>query len=127
MTTQWPHFLEKELRCKCGCGKSKMDVQFMSALELLRTTYGKPMIVTSGYRCPAHNGSVSSTGDNGPHTQGKAVDIKIHGKEAHRLLTIALQQGFKGVGLKQVGDYPDRFIHLDMCDYVDLRPYVWTY
>jgi len=120
------HFKDKELACKC-CGKQQMRVGFMSQLEALRMTYDKPMIVTSGYRCPDHNSKVSSTGKFGPHTTGCAVDIAVHGRRAYELLGLAIRFGFTGIGLKQSGDNFGRFIHLDnlLIDYP--RPTIWTY
>ena len=119
------HFKNKELCCKCVCGQQHMKIGFMGLLESLRMAYDKPMIVTSGYRCPAHNAKVSTTGRHGPHTTGQAIDIAVQGRDAHRLLTLALQYGFTGIGIKQKGD--NRFIHLDnlMLDYP--RPRIWSY
>ncbi len=44
-------------------------------LDPLREAYGKPIIVTSGYRCPALNKAVkgSKTSD---HLEGRAADIR---------------------------------------------------
>lgn len=121
------HFKESELRCRCGCGQTHMDKAFMQKLEDLRQAMELPLVISSGYRCPAHNAAVSTTGEGGPHTTGCAVDIAISGYEAHRLLLFASYIGFTGVGVSQRGD--KRFIHLD-----DLppsttrpRPWVWSY
>ncbi|MBF0184733.1 MAG: DUF882 domain-containing protein [Magnetococcales bacterium] len=127
--TPWPHFSEAELRCHCGCGRQEMDGDFLLALEKLRMAYGKPMPVSSGYRCPAHNAALSTTGTEGPHTTGKAVDILVAGADAHHLLTLALQHGFTGVGLSQKGPHEKRFIHLDTISSGSgyPRPALWTY
>ena len=119
------HFSDKELVCRCGCGKQYMRIGFMSLVESLRMAYDKPMIVTSGYRCSKHNSDVSTTGRHGPHTTGQAIDVAVSGRNAHRLLSLGLQFGFTGIGIKQNGD--NRLIHLDnlMIDYP--RPWVWSY
>lgn len=101
----------------------------MTRLELLRAELGMPLVLNSAYRCPTHNAAVSTTGRNGPHTTGRAVDIAISGKPVVALLAAALSLGFTGIGLKQDGAaMAGRFVHLD-----DLtapaypRPRVWTY
>ena len=125
----WDYFPEDELRCKCGCGKSLMDPLFMQKLVKLRMAAGFAFNLTSAYRCSAHNQAISVTGDNGPHTTGKAVDIALWGRQAHWLLAHAGQFGMTGIGIKQTGDYQSRFIHID--DLEDgshqPRPWVWTY
>ncbi|MBF0098762.1 MAG: DUF882 domain-containing protein [Magnetococcales bacterium] len=99
--TPWPHFSEEELRCHCGCGRQDVDGDFMLKLEALRMAYGKPMSVSSGYRCPAHNAATSTTGENGPHTTGKAIDILVAGEDAYRLVGLAIKHGFTGIGICQ--------------------------
>ncbi|OCG35725.1 MULTISPECIES: D-Ala-D-Ala carboxypeptidase family metallohydrolase [unclassified Gilliamella] len=44
-------------------------------LELVRKALGKPIIITSGYRCPALNAKVGGVATSA-HTQGLAVDFK---------------------------------------------------
>lgn len=126
--TPWPHFSKAELECKC-CGQMQMDPAFMDNLEALRVSYGKPLKITSGYRCAKHNANVAHTGAKGPHTTGKAVDIQIAGSDAHLLLTLALTKGFPRVGLSQAGSVESRFLHLDTLTQADgfPSPTCWTY
>tara|TARA_R110000822_G_C15021931_1_gene463196 strand:- start:152 stop:538 length:387 start_codon:yes stop_codon:yes gene_type:complete len=128
MTTDWddyPNFHEYEFRCNCGCGKADMAPAFMALLQATRTAYGKPMTITSGYRCPEYNTKVSSTGMDGPHTSGKAVDVSVSRKDAHALL--ALSTGvYSGIGIQQKG--VGRFIHLDTLTPDEApRPTIWSY
>ncbi|WP_143711406.1 D-Ala-D-Ala carboxypeptidase family metallohydrolase [Magnetococcus marinus] len=125
----WPHFSHAELECHCGCGSQKMDPQFMERLEELRMAYGKPIIVNSAYRCPNHNASVSTTGSNGPHTTGRAVDVQVSGEDAHTLMALAMHHGFTGIGVSQRGQHKSRFIHLDTLDVApgQPRPTIWSY
>lgn len=123
------HFSPSELKCKCGCGLDVITgTPFHERLNELRARVGIPLHVSSATRCPRHNSAVSSTGFDGPHTVG-AVDIACFGALAWRVLLIALDMGFKGIGVKQSGPHGARFIHLD-----DLpaapgrpRPTVWSY
>jgi uncharacterized protein YcbK (DUF882 family) len=123
---RWPHFTEAEMRCK-GTGRCLMDPAFMDRLEALRQAFAKPMPITSGYRAPEYNVRVSSTGLDGPHTTGRAVDVRVTGADALRLVSLAVAHGFTGIGVSQKGGA--RFIHLD-----DLtpggrhpRPTLWSY
>ena len=107
----------------------QMDPVFMNRLEELRLTHNKPLRLTSAYRCPNHNGKVSRTGRNGPHTTGMAVDIQIAGEDAFELVHAAIGHGFSGLGIKQHGAYERRYIHLDTIrrDSGAPRPRIWTY
>ena len=111
------NFTEKELMCKCKrCETHQgMNIQFMEKLQTLRGAARFRMTVSSAYRCPEHNMIESpKTGYTGPHTTRKAIDIKISGKRAHKLLTLALDLGFNGIGIMQKGKHHSRFIHLDI-------------
>ena len=44
-------------------------------LELVRQALGKPIVITSGYRCPALNARVGGVSTSA-HTKGLAVDFK---------------------------------------------------
>lgn len=121
-----PHFTASELTCKCGCGMLP-KLASVERLEAVRVRYGKPMPVNSAARCPAYNAKVSGTGTTGPHTTGQAFDIGVRGVEALKVMQIALDCGFTGIGVAQKG--AGRFIHLD-----DLpnkegqpRPHCWSY
>lgn len=121
------YFSEDEMKCK-GTGECKMDPQFMEVLDMLREDYGKPLVVSSGYRSPSYNAKVSDTGENGPHTTGKAVDFKVFGADAWNLLHLAYEYGFYGIGVSQKGPMESHFIHLDMLESPDYpRPNVWSY
>lgn len=126
---EYEYFSRRELSCKCGCGLSDMDEDFMRRLESLRQLMDRAMPVTSGYRCPRHNKEVSGTGTVGPHTTGRAVDIRIHGQDALRLVSLAVECGFTGIGIKQHGPLSGRFVHLDdlTMDAGRPRPWIWTY
>jgi len=126
MTGPWaPLFTDDELTCRCGCGRMEVDQDFMRKLLVFRERIGVVMPVTSGYRCPDHNEDESTTGRNGPHVRGQAVDILISHELAARLLRHAFNYGFIGIGAIQHGDVTGRNIHLDMTP----RRYqtFWTY
>lgn len=122
------HFSLVEFACR-HCGKAEMAPGFLRRLDDLREVLAAPLVVTSGYRCPAHNQAVSNTGADGPHTTGRAADLRVHGGVALRLVALAQQMGFTGVGVAQHGPRAGRYVHLD-----DLpastnrpRPWLWSY
>ena len=119
----WTYFTEEELSCHClDCdfGPEKMDDQFMTNLVALRAECNFPFPFTSAIRCPQHNMNESSTGPNGPHTTGRAVDIAVNRGRARILMANADAIRFPGLGVQQKG--VKRFIHLDG---LDIR--TWSY
>ena len=126
---RWPHIHpSKEWACK-GTGEIVIETEFLDKVERLRAIVGWPLMITSGYRSPAHNAAVSTTGEHGPHTTARAVDIRIYGERALILIENALTLGFTGIGVKQHGLRLGRFVHLD--DLGELpdrpRPWLWSY
>lgn len=108
------HFTEDEFACRC-CGMVIVHPRLVEKLETLRQLVGAPVIVNSGYRCPAHNKAVGGV-SNSYHVRGMAADIQTPGLSAGKLAQKAEQVGFDdGVGIyRQQG-----FIHVD----VDVRGY----
>ncbi len=96
------HFSENEMKCK-GSGDCKMVPEFMEALESIRVELDKPLIVSSGYRCPEYNDEVSSSGLTGPHTTGRAVDVVVNGGDALKVVELAIKHGMTGIGVSQKG------------------------
>lgn len=126
MDWHWPSFKKSEMACKC-CQACAMLPSFMEKLQNLRNDFGKPMIISSAYRCSKRNAAVSETGLHGPHTLGQAVDVRVAGKDAYDLLHLALLHGFTGIGVNQKGEFDKRFLHLDTVKEVGLRPRIWSY
>ena len=122
--SRWPNFAESEFTCS-HTGGCRMQAGFMDRLQRLRTMYGKPMRVTSGYRDPSHPIEIKKSRP-GAHSSGRAVDIAVRGEDALRLIQLAIQCGFTGIGVQQKGE--GRFIHLDDLSGPDWpRPTIWSY
>jgi zinc D-Ala-D-Ala carboxypeptidase len=120
--TRWPSFTTAEMACKCGCGALPAH-GFMDRLQYVRTSADRPFVITSGARCPAHNSTVSrTTGRDGPHTTGLAVDIACNATLAFEIVQAALANGVRRIGIKQQGS--GRFVHLDV---VPGPAVIWTY
>lgn len=128
MNANWnayPNFSKEEFDCK-HTGKNEMQHSFMAKLQALRTAYGKPMRITSGYRHTTHPIEARKA-KAGAHATGMAADIAVSHSDAHEVLRIAFQLGFTGIGVQQKGG--GRFIHLDTISNNpnQPRPHVWSY
>lgn len=78
IVTSSEHFTESELCCKC-CGANKMKRRMLSHAEDVRKHFGgKPMIVSSAFRCAKHNKEVGGV-SNSLHLDGCAMDVYIQG------------------------------------------------
>ena len=105
-----------------------MDLAFLDLLEDLRAWVGKPLTLSSAFRCPVHNNKVSSSGTTGPHTTGHAVDILVYGRDTLEVIKGGIYLGMTGFGISQKGHQGSRFIHLDDLSVPDSnRPWVWSY
>lgn len=127
--SRWPNFAEHEFRCRCGCGRAGMAAAFLDRLQAIRDRLGRPLAVSSGFRCPDHNARVSTTGRDGPHTTGRAADIAVAGADAELVEIIAIELGITGRGVKQHGPWKYRFLHLDDIEPGGKhpRPRLWSY
>lgn len=78
---QSAHFKCKEFECKCSlCQQQMLDDQFLEMLEQVRVLYGKPITITSGYRCAKHQDDLRKQGAEtavgiSSHQTGNAADI----------------------------------------------------
>ena len=77
-----PHFNAQEFRCKCGKAHDfQIDDDLITKLEALYAALNcSKIIVTSGFRCAAHDKAVKGSG-TGQHTLGKAADICCYGQD----------------------------------------------
>ena len=92
MTTKLSdHFYVSEFTCRCGCYTPvqvrKRWPALVQVLEKIRAAVGKPITVTSGYRCPTHNRAVGGA-KGSQHVVGAAVDFKVEGKTGAELASI---------------------------------------
>ena len=71
------YFTTSEMECKCGCGKGRnweeYDPTLLHVLDRVRGIIGRPLLVTSGMRCEAHDKAVGGTGKE--HVTGQAADV----------------------------------------------------
>jgi hypothetical protein len=114
------YFEDNELMCKCGCEELTFDADFKNTLNHVRHLYGKPIYITSGYRCHKHNKAVGGK-DNSAHTKGLAVDMKCeNSKDRYELIGIFYRLGIERIGVS------GKFLHIDK-DTTKPSPVIWTY
>lgn len=78
------HFSLNEFQCR-HCGLVMIHPPLIELLEAIRRAKGGPLIITSGYRCKAHNASVGGA-KNSYHTKGRAADISAQSISERRLI-----------------------------------------
>lgn len=89
------NFRTREFKCPC-CGKIKYTNDLVDKLQIIRNITGKPVVITSGYRCPSYNKRIKGYAQSN-HMKGIAVDIKSSNlKELDRIAKLVFYKG--GVG-----------------------------
>ena len=117
------YFSDDELRCQCGCDQLTFDDAFRKKLNEIRDDFARPMVISSGYRCPNH--PVEARKERpGTHSYGVAVDVAVSHGDALDLIETALRHGIKRIGVNQKGS--GRFIHLDASE-DHYSPTIWSY
>ncbi|NLM71403.1 MAG: peptidase M15 [Synergistaceae bacterium] len=86
------HFALREFECRC-CRRVMLSPALLVRLEALRALWGKPVVITSGYRCPSHNQTVGGV-PNSLHTKGRAADIAAERREQDAVAAMARRVGF---------------------------------
>lgn len=105
-----------EFQCPC-CKRTMLHPLLLQKMKGLRQKIGKPVMITSGYRCPSYNEQVGGV-KTSYHLLGMAADIHVPGIPLQDVLTIAQEMRFQGIGF-----YPERnFLHLDVRP---TRPTYW--
>lgn len=74
MNYQIRFFRPEEFACPC-CGRVIVAVGLVLLLDILRASLGRRLIITSGYRCQAHNAEVHGA-EASRHLLGAAADIR---------------------------------------------------
>lgn len=77
------NFKCEETACKCGCGKNEMQQDIIDVAQAIREAVGKPLKVTSGYRCKEHNKKIGGSSTS-YHLKGEGIDLvcpSLSGKE----------------------------------------------
>lgn len=93
------------------CTETEIESKLIDIVQKIREHFGKPIIVSSGYRCPVHNKSVNGA-TSSRHMKGQAADVYIEGVEPIEIARYAESIGVKGIGLYET-DKDGYFVHVD--------------
>lgn len=107
------NFNSTEFDChgKGCCNVTTINPQLVTYLQLIRNHFGKPITITSGYRCFTHNKNVGgATGSR--HNKGDAADIVVSGVAPKEVAKYAESIGVKGIGLYETAA-DGYFVHID--------------
>ena len=111
------HFNSTEFDCHGSgcCSQTLINEQLIEYLEKIREHFGKPITITSAYRCPTHNRNVGgATGSR--HSKGDAADIVVSGVAPREVAKYAESIGVLGIGLYETSA-DGFFTHIDTRDY----------
>lgn len=112
---RWRYFKPEEFKSRDGAESPfpyEVKPELLDFLDELRSRFGKPLLVTSGYRSPAHNKAVGGV-PNSFHTQGLAADLRpLDAADLNRLWQLVNSMNTDG----GVGRY-DSFVHVDRRGY----------
>ena len=114
-----PHFNISEFRCKCG--KEHETLNNPELIEKLEKLYAalncSKIIVTSGYRCAAHDKNVGGSG-NGQHTLGNAADICCYGRDGRPISSKIVCCKAQDIGFRGIANITAAYIytHVDVRD-----------
>lgn len=102
------HFKLKEFACS-NSEAVIISENLCYILEAIRTHFGKPVVVTSGYRTPEHNAKVGGAAKS-RHMLGIAADIQISGIKPDEVAAYArvLMPNYGGIGIYST------FTHIDV-------------
>ena len=111
-----------EYRCgHCDALPPSLDLEdiafpfqiLFDSFDFIREEWGKPIFVTSGYRCPIHNGYISGSVLSA-HQWGLALDLDCDGIDEVYELADVIQELCPDL---RRGRY-DGFIHIDTAYYI---------
>lgn len=107
------NFTRAEFQCSCGCSAQIVDKELAEKLQLIRDKLGRPVTITSGYRCPIHNKAVDGAASS-RHLYGMAADWRTTDRSINpvALGILAAAQGLDGVGIYW-RSATDAFVHTD--------------
>jgi len=117
---------DHKLLCTCGhvkCDKRSVNQFTLDMLQHVRADYGRPMIITSGGRCPYHPNEVTKK-KAGDHQRQYAVDVFYDNElDRNKLMVLAGRYGATRVA----GSERLNFVHLAWTPTGDASVPTWSY
>lgn len=111
------HFNSNEFRCKCGKPHEfKIDSNLIDKLEELYSALNcSKIVISSGFRCEAHDKAVGGNG-NGQHTKGTAADACCYGQDGNPISSKIVCCKAQDIGLTGIANINTSYTytHLDV-------------
>lgn len=103
------HFRVREFACRDGSDAVLVAPRLVMVLESIRTHFGVPVTISSGYRTPQYNAKVGGAAHS-QHCYGMAADIVVKGQTPETVAAYArqLMPDWGGVGVYK------SFTHVDV-------------
>ena len=103
------HFKVREFFCRDGSDPVFIDTELVEILEKIRTKFGKPVTINSGYRTEAKNKAAGGAAYS-QHKYGLAADITVSGVPPAKVAAYAetLLPNTGGIGIYKT------FTHIDV-------------
>lgn len=103
------NFKVKEFACEDGSDVIFISEGLVAVLQQIRSHFGKPVTINSGYRTPSHNKKVGGT-EYSQHLYGVAADIVVKGVKPKTVAAYAekLLPNTGGIGIYSWG------VHIDV-------------
>lgn len=112
------NFTVAEFACKDGSDPVFVDSSLAALLQKIRDHFGRPVVITSGYRTAAHNAAVGGS-KSSQHLLGRAADFYVEGVDVATVAAYAetLLPTHGGVGrYPKDAKHPKRstgWVHID--------------
>ena len=101
------NFTVAEFACKDGSDPVFVDSSLAALLQKIRDHFGRPVVITSGYRTAAHNAAVGGS-KSSQHLLGRAADFYVEGVD---VATVAAYAETLLPGRGGIGRYPKDAAH----------------
>lgn len=96
-------------------------------LEPARVSFGAPIYITSGYRCPALNAAVGGK-PTSQHLRGEAADLQVRGvKNLRKLYNIIKSHGVFDQLLYETNKSGAKWLHVSYTSYGNRRQAIDNY
>lgn len=102
-----PHFRVHEIACSDGSDRFLVHPALLVLLEDIRSHFGAPVTVNSGYRSPSYNAKIGGA-RRSRHVMGLAADIRVRGATPDEVAAYAEALGVGGLGRYRT------FTHVDI-------------
>jgi uncharacterized protein YcbK (DUF882 family) len=121
-----PNFKVSDFACRDNSEPVLINPFLVELLEKIRTHFGKPVKINSGYRTPAYNAGLRKKGrkgvaQNSQHMYGNAADITISGVSPKEVFDFVNSFHQGGIGLYM----KNNFTHVDVRNTIGMEKSTW--